>query len=178
MPFAVFRLDVLADLDERARVEAGDASDLFEPQHRFEALPGVGPRVGLARDLVAKGLRRDVHLCPQSVVVARDCPVGRKVARRLQDRIGGQSVADMARADALDKGFGFFGERHRLVLDATVASRRFQPDGVIRSRLNSNSYDVVVGKPTSAGEILIASCDTASTDKDRSLFSPDPIFSG
>src|SRR5262245_16135608 len=146
MPFAVLRLDVFADLDERSRVEAGNARDLFQPQHRLEALPGVGPRVGLARDLVAKGLSRDVHLRPQSVVVARDGLVGRKVARSLQDRIGGQSVADVARADALDEGFRFLGERHFFIFDTAEAFGRFDPDNAcFYGRFKSDAGDVIVG---------------------------------
>src|SRR5215470_8534635 len=153
MPLAVLRLDVFADLDERPRVEAGNARDLFQPQHRLEALPGVGPRVGLARDLVAKGLSRDVHLRPQSVIVARDGLVGRKVARRLQDRIGGQSVADVARADALDEVFRFLGERHLFIFDAAEALWRFDPN-YIAVILESDAGDVVIRQPTFAGEVF------------------------
>src|SRR5262249_57217881 len=95
-PFAVIRLNVLSDLDERSRVEAGNARDLFQPHHRLKTLPGVSPRVGLTGDFVSKSLSRDVHLRPQSVVVAGDHLVAGKIAGDAKEGIGGQAVAGMA----------------------------------------------------------------------------------
>src|SRR3954451_5225707 len=102
MPFAVLRLNVFADLDQRAGRKTRDSGDALQAENRLHAPPRLVARVRLSGPLVPKTFRGDVHCGPQSVVVGRDRLVGREIPGNPEVGSCGEAPSIVTRSNAID----------------------------------------------------------------------------
>ena len=169
VPFAVLRLLVFSDLDERARRKAGPAGDLLETEDRLHAPPGVVARGGVAGHLEPEALGRHVHRGPEAVVVRRPRLIGREIAGDTQGGIGGEAPSQVPRLDAPHECLRLLRQRRHPIVDARIAFRRLEPRGIAVDR---DAGDLIVGQPAEAGEVFVAAVAVAVPDRPASGADP------